>query len=125
MAHTISERQIRMFWRRVGQEELRRTEPQRRRATIEAKIAVAAFNVRARSAHPVLAWPTFRAAVLSERPFLMVECVSCGQIACVDLRKIGYHLDASINALTPYLKCMRCQPDPPSPRLFGLRKCRL
>jgi hypothetical protein len=63
MAHTISERQIRMFWRRVGQEELRRTEPQRRRATIEAKIAVAAFNGRARSAHPVLAWPTFRAAV--------------------------------------------------------------
>jgi hypothetical protein len=122
MAHTISERQIRMFWWRVEQEELRRTEPQRRRATIEAKIAVAVFNVRARSGHPVLAWPTFRAAALAERPFLIVECASCGQIACLDLRKIGYHPDASINSLTPYLKCLRCHPNPPSPRLIGLRK---
>jgi hypothetical protein len=122
MAHTISERQIRMFWWRVEQDELRRTEPRRRRATIEAKVAVAVFNVRARSAHPVLAWPTFRAAVMAERPFLMVECASCGQIAGLDLRKIGYHLDASINSLTPYLKCLRCQPNPPSPRLIGLRK---
>jgi len=122
MAHTISQQQIRTFLLRVEQEELRRTEPQRRRAAIEAKVAVAVFNVRARTAHPVLAWPTFRAAALAERPFLAVECTACGQVACLDLRKIEHHLDASINSLTPYLKCLRCQPDPPSPRLVGLRK---
>ena len=36
-----------------------RTIFQHQRATVEAKIAVAVFNVRARSTHPVLAWPTF------------------------------------------------------------------
>ena len=122
MAHTISERRLKMFLWRVEWEERRRAEPQRRRAINEAKTAVAAFNVRARSAHPVFAWPTFRAAALAERPFLMVKCVSCGQVAHLDLRKIDYHPDASINSLAPYLKCLRCQPNPPLPRLIGLRK---
>lgn len=40
------------------------------------------------------------------------------------LRKIKMHEDASINCLVPYLKCLRCQPDPPLPYLIGLRKWR-
>jgi hypothetical protein len=122
MAHTISARKLKMFLLGAELEELRRAEPQRRRARNEARIAVAVFNVRARSAHPVLAWPTFRAVALAQRPFLMVECASCRQIAYLDLRKIDSHPDASINSLTPHLKCVRCQPNPPLPRLIGLRK---
>jgi hypothetical protein len=113
-----------MFFLRTEQEELRRTEPQRRRAAREVRIAVAVFNVRARSAHPVLSWPTFRAAALAYRPFLTVQCGSCGQVADLDLRNIDRHPDASINSLTPYLSCLRCQPAPPLPRLMGLRKGR-
>jgi len=124
MAHTVSAWKLKMFLLGAKLEEQRRTEPQRRRARNEARIAVAVFNVRARSAHPVLAWPTFRAAALAERPFLMVQCAACEQIACLDLRSIDHHPDASINSLTPYLKCLRCQPRPPSPRLIGLRKGR-
>jgi hypothetical protein len=124
MAHTISAWKLKMSLLGAALEEQRRTEPQRRRARNEAKIAVAVFNVRARSAHPVLAWPTFRAASVAERPFLMVECVSCRQISYLDLRQINAHPDASINSLTPNLKCLRCQPDPPLPRLIGLRKWR-
>jgi hypothetical protein len=122
MAHTISERKVRLFLFKEELKEQRRTAPQRRRAAIEAKIAVAVFNVRARSTHPVLAWPTFRAALLAGRPILVVQCPSCEQVTEVDLRRIKYHPDSSINSLTPHLKCLRCQPDPPLPRLMGLRR---
>ncbi len=102
-------------------ERVRKT-PQRRRLEREAKIAVALFNVRALTRHPVLAWPTFRAAKLAKRRFLLVECPGCRQRAALDLRDIPAHPDASINALTPYFNCQRCQPQPPLPWLIGLRK---
>jgi hypothetical protein len=122
MAHTISERKVRYFLLKEELKEQRRTAPQRRRASIEAKIAVAVFNVGARSTHPVLAWPTFRAPLLAGRPILVVQCSSCEQVTDIDLRRIKYHPESSINSLTPHLKCLRCQPDPPLPRLVGLRR---
>jgi hypothetical protein len=99
-----------------------RTTPQRKRAEIEAKIAIAFFNVRALTRFPVLSWPTFRAAELAKRRFLLVECPGCRQRAALDLRDISAHPDASINSLTPYFNCRRCQPQPPLPWLIGLRK---
>lgn len=122
MAHTISERRVRQFLIKEDLKEQRRTAPQRRRAAREAKIAVAVFNVRARSSRPVLAWPTFRAALMAGRPILVVQCSSCEQVSWVDLRTIKYRPDSSINSLTPHLVCLRCQPGPPLPWLLGLRK---
>jgi hypothetical protein len=122
MAHSISERKVRMFLLGAELEELRRTAPQRLRASREAKLAVAVFNVRTLSGQPVTSWPTFRAAALAGRPFLKVSCPACEQVSFVDLREIAYHPDASINSLTPHLKCLRCQPGPPLPRLVGLRR---
>jgi hypothetical protein len=124
MAHTISERKVRLFLFKEELKERRRTPPQHRRAAVEAKIAVAMFNVRARTRHPVLAWPTFRAALMAGRPILMVQCSGCEQASYVDLQTIRCHPDSSINSLTPYLTCLRCQPDPPLPHLMGLRRCR-
>jgi hypothetical protein len=122
MAHTISERQVRAVLLKAELEERRLRAPQIRRADWEAKLSVAVFNVRALSGHPVLSWPTFRAALVSKRPILQVVCPGCEQVSHLDLRTISYHPDSSINSLTPHLKCLRCQPDPPLPRLVGLRK---
>ena len=124
MAHTISARKLRLFLFKEELKDQRRTARQRCRAAVEAKIAVAAFNVRARSDQPVLAWPTFRAALMAGRPILVVRCSGCEQVSYIDLRTIRYHPDSSINSLTPCLTCLRCQPDPPLPYLAGLRRCR-
>src|SRR4051812_26280427 len=100
MAHSISiQKQYRMLQEAERHEQLR-TAPQRHRAEREAKIAIAAFNVRAQSkAYPVLIWPTFRAAELAKRQFLRVMCPSCAQVASIDLREIHAHPDTSINSL--------------------------
>lgn len=103
-------------------DEQNRLAPKTRRAEKEAKIAVAAFNVRARTDWAILTWPTFRAARVAKRYFLTVRCPGCKQEACIDLRKIGYHLDASINCLIPHLSCKRCCPNPPFAKITGLWK---
>lgn len=123
MAHSISvQKQYRMQLEAEWHDK-RRTAPQRRRAIREAQIAIAAFNVRAQSkVCPALAWPTFRCAELAKRYFLRVLCPSCSQVASIDLREIYAHPDTSINSLTPHLKCLRCQPNPPLACIVGLRK---
>jgi hypothetical protein len=59
------------------------------------------FNVRAKTQWAILAWPTFRAAFAAKRYFLTALCLGCKQVACIDLRAINYHPDASINCLIP------------------------
>ncbi len=94
--------------------------PKIKRTEKEAKLAVAAFNVRAKTKWAILAWPTFRAALTAKRHFLTMICPGCKQSGCIDLRKISYHPDASINCLIPQLSCKRCCPNPPFAKITGL-----
>src|SRR5665213_1631896 len=120
MAHSKSIHRLTQEARAAAEAEERRLAPQRKRAEREAKLAVAAFNVRARMQRAVLAWPTFRAAFSAKRYFLTCACPACKQEACLDLRKIKYHPDASINCLIPYLSCQRCCPNPPFAKITGI-----
>jgi hypothetical protein len=94
--------------------------PQRQRTEKEAKFAIAEFNVRAKTQWAVLAWPTFRAAFAAKRYFLTALCPGCKQAACIDLRTISYHPDASIKCLILHLSCQRCCPNPPFAKITGL-----
>ena len=124
MAHSKSLRKLTWEMREAIRAEERRLAPKRKRADKEAKIAVAAFNVRARTDYAILAWPTFRAALAAKRYFLTALCPGCKQEAYIDLRETGYHPDASINCLIPRLSCKRCCPNPPFAKITGLRKRR-
>lgn len=123
MAHSLSLRRI-VEAEQAQLEYFRVTErPWTDRVDRESKLAVAVFNVRVRSRYPqVLAWPTFRACLNAERFFLTVWCPGCGQTGCIDIRpkKLLYHPDASVNSLTDYFACTRCQPKPPRPQITGL-----
>jgi hypothetical protein len=120
MAHSKSTRQLLQEEREAAEAEKRRLAPQWKRAASEAKFAVAVFNVRARTDWAILAWPTFRAALTAKRYFLTCRCPGCQQEACLDLRKLKYHPDASINCLIPHLSCTRCCPNPPFAKITGL-----
>ena len=124
MAHSKSIRQLDQEARAAADAEERRLAPQRKRAEREAKFAVAVFNVRAKTQSAVLAWPTFRAALAAKRYFLTVLCPACKQEASIDLRKVNYHPDASINCLIPRLSCTRCCPNPPFAKITGVRRHR-
>jgi hypothetical protein len=124
MAHSKSIHQLVQEARKAAEAEERRVEPQRKRAENEAKLSVAVFNVRARTDWAILTWPTFRAAQVAKRYFLTCLCPGCKQEACIDLRKIKYHPDASINSLIPHLSCKRCCPNPPFAKITGLWRTR-
>lgn len=120
MAHSKSIHRLTEEARAAERAEELRLAPQRKRAEREAKLAVAVFNVRARTQSAILAWPTFRAARAAKRYFLTAFCPGCKQEACLDLRKLSYHPDASINCLIPKLSCKRCCPNPPFAKITGL-----
>jgi len=120
MAHSKSIHRLTQEAREVARTEERRLAPRRKRAEKEAKIAVAAFNVRAKTDWAILAWPTFRAALTAKRFFLTALCPGCKQEVCLDLRRLSYHPDASINCLIPHLSCKRCCPNPPFAKITGL-----
>ena len=62
----------------------------------EAKLLVAAWNVRV------------RATLIARRFYLGCLCPGCGQRGSVDLRRINRHPDASLESLIPMLSCQRC-----------------
>jgi len=104
MSHRLSDRKVEALQRAAREAQERRERPAKLRAEREAKLAVAVFNVRARSKFPTpLTWPTFRAALTAKRHYLVVWCPACQNVACVDIRpeKLRYHPDASINCLIP------------------------
>jgi len=111
MAHSKSIHRLTQEAREAARAEENSLAPKKKRAGREAKIAVAAFNVRAKTKWAVRAWPTFRAAFSAKRYFLTCVCPGCKQEACLDLRKLSYHPDASINCLIPKLSCKRCCPE--------------
>jgi len=128
MSLRMSRRKIEELEAAARDAQERRERPAKLRAEREAKLAVAVFNVRARSKFPTpLTWPTFRAVLTAKRYFLTVWCPACQNIACVDIRpeKLRYHPDASINCLIPYLSCKRCCPNPPFAQITGLRRRRV
>ncbi len=102
--------------------EVRLLLPYFRLAQRNACHAVAAFNAQVHSRFPILAWPTFRAAWYAERYYLGVLCDACKQETCIDIEKIDWHPEASINSLIPYLHCSRCGPSSPNAILTGLWK---
>ncbi|HMJ45038.1 MAG TPA: hypothetical protein VK522_22470 [Pseudolabrys sp.] len=120
MAHSKSIHKLTQEARAAAEAEAIRLAPQRQRAEREAKFAVAVFNVRAKTEWAILAWPTFRAAFAAKRYFLTALCPGCKQVACLDLRTVSYHPDASINCLIPHLSCQRCCPNPPFAKITGL-----
>jgi hypothetical protein len=114
-------------WRRISQEmraeaaaREERERPARLRSEREAKLAVAAWNVRVVRGGPLWFYPTIGAALAAGRPFLTCVCPACRQTGCIDLRRVDRHPAASLQSLIPALSCRRCCPHPPFARLTGL-----
>lgn len=84
--------------------------------------AVAQFNGRIHSPIPQIIWPTFRALWYAERYYIGTFCPACKQEGCLDIGKVDWHPEATINVLIPQFKCVRCGPGAPLPTITGLWK---
>jgi len=112
------------LWRQAKQtvdDERLREKPARDVWEQEAVFHIALFNHRLTTDYPVTSWPTMRAALMTGYTLMGVLCPGCRQRGSIDLRTISCHPDTSINALIPYLKCGRCQPNPPLAKIVALR----
>lgn len=122
MSLRLSRRQEEQLAREARAAYEARERPWRELARRRARRLVAAFNAEAHSRFPRTIWPTFRAAMLAERCYLGVFCSGCKQETCIDITRIDWHPDASVNSLIPYLRCQRCGPQAPLPEITALWK---
>ena len=74
----------------------------------EALLVVDAWNLRLAERRPVFFSPTLAAALISERPWLAVECGGCHQTAAIDCRRLLHSPDRAISSFLPLLTCGRC-----------------
>lgn len=122
MAMTMSRWKLDQLRRQSIEEQWDRAEPWMRHARQTSRIVVAAFNAQVHSRVPHLAWPTFRAMWYAQRYYIGLHCPGCKQESCLDIEKIDWHPEASINSLIGNLKCIRCRPNPPHAVITGLWK---
>lgn len=120
MAHSKSWRRITAEQHAEAAKREERERPARLKAEREAKLAIAAWNVRVVRGSPLWFYPTIGAALMAGRPFLTCFCPGCRQTGCIDLRRLDRHRGASLQSLIPALSCRRCCPHPPFAVITGV-----
>ena len=85
MTHTKSCHKLERERREALNEIERLERPKRSKSEREAKLRVAAWNVRVIRHSPVWFFPTIRAALIARRFYLGCLCPGCGQRGSIDL----------------------------------------
>jgi hypothetical protein len=99
-------------------------------AAVEAARAAADHRIAASARKVVEIWnarselffyPTIRAAITAECPWLDYMCPACCRVGEIDVRQVDRHPDASISSLIQELSCRSCRPNRPFAKLIRLK----